>query len=131
MSDFTVRVSGPFFDVRASRLIDQMCTEMQQEVAHLALDQWQLNAETTFKEPTGRYQEHMQVAKRDGADVVTDGWPASGLQYGPWLEGLGSRNRTTRFKGYWNLKRAYEYALSNWQAVAQPIVDKWMVKLND
>jgi len=130
MTEITVIVHGPLFDGRAGRMVDHMCTEVQQDIAELALDTWQLNAEQTFKEPTGRYQEHMQVAKRDNADVVTDGWPGSGLQYGPWLEGLGSRNRTTRFKGYWNLKRAYEFAQQQWLTVAQPLVDKWVGRIN-
>lgn len=26
--------------------------------------------------------------------------------YGPWLEGTGSRNRTTRFKGYFTFRKA-------------------------
>jgi hypothetical protein len=33
--------------------------------------------------------------------VVQDG----GVIYGPWLEGVGSRNRTTRFKGYFTFRR--------------------------
>jgi hypothetical protein len=131
MTEITVIVHGPLFDGRAGRMVDHMCTEVQQDIAELALDTWQLNAERTFKEPTGRYQEHMQVAKRDNADVVTDGWPGSGLQYGPWLEGLGSRNRTTRFKGYWNLKRAFETTQRYWRRVAQPRVDKWVAEINE
>jgi len=131
MSEISVIVHGPLFDGRANRYVDNMCTEVQQEVAHLALGRWQLNAETTFKEPTGAYQEHMQVAKRDGADVVTDGWPGSGLQYGLWLEGLGKRNKTTRFKGYWNLKRAFEFTQQWWRKVAQPPVDKWVGQINE
>jgi hypothetical protein len=130
MTEITVYVHGPLFDGRANRMVDHMCTGVQQEVAHFALDRWQLNAEQTFKEPTGAYQEHMQVAKRDGADVVTDGWPESGLEYGLWLEGLGKRNKTTRFKGYWNLKRAFEFAQQRWLTVAQPVVDKWVGRIN-
>jgi len=41
-------------------------------------------------------------ARRDGAH-----WKISdnGVIYGPWLEGVGSRNATTRFKGYANYRR--------------------------
>lgn len=130
MTDLRVKVSGPLFDQRADRMVDQMCTEVQQELADVALYRWQLGAEQTFKEPTGRYQESMQVVKRDRDDVVTDQWPASGLEYGPWLEGVGSRNKTTRFKGYWNLLTAFNYTVQRWKTQAQPIVDQWLGRIN-
>lgn len=50
-------VHGPLFDQRAGRMVDHLCTEVQQDVAQLALYRWQLGAEQTFKEPTGAYQE--------------------------------------------------------------------------
>ena len=43
---------------------------------------------------TGKYT--MPVTVDEGATVVTSDLAS----YGPWLEGSGSRNETTRFKGY-------------------------------
>lgn len=132
MNDVSVEVHGPIFDGRAGRMVDQMCAEVQQEVAQVALYRWQLGAIETFREPTGRYESHMQVVKRDRDDVVTDGWPGSGLKYGPWLEGVGSRNApVTRFPGYFNLRRAYNFAVQRWKVQAQPIVDKWLPRMNE
>jgi hypothetical protein len=36
--------------------------------------------------------------------VWDGGW--AGPVYGPWLEGVGSRNATTRFKGYRAFRKA-------------------------
>jgi len=33
--------------------------------------------------------------------LITDG----GVVYGPWLEGISSRNMTTRFKGYMTFRK--------------------------
>jgi len=132
MNDVRVEVHGPIFDVRAERMVDQMLTEVQQEVAEVALFRWRMGAIETFRNPTGRYESHMQVVKRDRDDVVTDGWPGSRLQYGPWLEGVGSRNSpVTRFPGYFNLRKAYNYALQRWRVQAQPIIDKWVGRINE
>ena len=50
---------------------------------------------------TGHYRRNIQSARRDRTVVITDG----GVIYGPWLEGIGSRNATTRFKGYASFRR--------------------------
>lgn len=53
-----------------------------------------------LRHPTGYYASHIMTSTRsDGLDV-TD----SRVIYGPWLEGVGSRNKTTRFKGYFTFR---------------------------
>ena len=46
-----------------------------------------------------------RVRKSRGGAEVWDGGHG-GAVYGPWLEGVGSRNATTRFKGYWAFRKA-------------------------
>ena len=54
---------------------------------------------------TGHYRRsiHGQLHGRFSAEVND-----SGVVYGPWLEGVGSRNATTRFKGYAMFRRAHQ-----------------------
>ncbi len=50
-----------------------------------------------LRHPTGYYESQVRTEMRSDSEAfVTDG----GVVYGPWLEGTGSRNETTRFKGY-------------------------------
>lgn len=59
--------------------------------------------------------------------VVDDG----GIVYGPWLEGVGSRNVTTRFKGYRMWRRtAQQMQRGGALAIAEPIVDRAVRELN-
>lgn len=51
---------------------------------------------SVLKHPTGYYRSRIVATRLQGNRGVSD----SGVIYGPWLEGTGSRNKTTRFKGY-------------------------------
>lgn len=100
--------SGPLFDHRASRYFDDFADELEQEGAEWALDHIKDTFHTHFKEPTGFYESHVRVSREYGSHVVSDGgW--SGPVYGPWLEGVGSRNApVTRFRGYHAFRKASE-----------------------
>lgn len=133
MSDVTTNVYGPIFDVRAVRYADNLLTEAKQQIADVALFRWQMNLDGSLQHPTGRYQSELHVVKRDQDEVVNDGWGETNmLPYGPWLEGVGSRNfPVTRFRGYGALRRAAAWTRTQVAAYAQPIVDKWVARLND
>ena len=50
-----------------------------------------------FKKPTGYYERHIVNQDMGSQHLIHD----SNVVYGPWLEGVGSRNfPKTRFKGY-------------------------------
>ena len=49
------------------------------------------------KASTGNYRRNISGRVTRDRGIVTDG---GRVVYGPWLEGEGSRNKTTRFKGY-------------------------------
>lgn len=124
--------SGPLFDGRADGMVEQMLTEVKSEIGDVALDRWRLNMIETFRHPSGVYESYAQKVTRDRDVVVNDGYgDTNDLQYGPWLEGVGSRNApVTVFPGYRNLRRAAQYVWPRVSSYAQSIVDKWMVKLN-
>jgi len=52
--------------------------------------------------------------------VISD----SGVVYGPWLEGVGSRNQATRFKGYAIFRRTRDKL----QRLSRDILDKHVKK---
>lgn len=130
-SDIDVHFSGPMFDGQAVESMRRMSDEVQSEVAKAAEDTWQTLMDASFKNPTGAYQSHVNIARRDKDLVVNDGWPGSGLVYGPWLEGVGSRNSpVTRFPGYHALRRAAELVERDVPQIAAQIVDKYVAEAN-
>ena len=88
--------SGPAFDGRDAAAIARSCRQIEEKTAKFGAAIIRARQDRTFKVQTPYYR--LTVAARpDGAHMkISD----TGCIYGPWLEGIGSRNRTTRFKGY-------------------------------
>ena len=105
----TVRTSmtfdGPLFDFRGRRVFRRFADELEEESAEWALDHVKRTFHSSFKHPTGFYESNVRTHNTSGGWEVWDGgW--AGPVYGPWLEGVGSRNNTTRFKGYHAFREA-------------------------
>lgn len=100
----SVTVSGPFFDGRDHAILDVMCEAIADEVGTAAEGLVLARTAASFKTRTPYYE--TKVGSHDAgihARDVDDG----GVIYGPWLEGVGSRNfPVTRFKGYSMYRRA-------------------------
>lgn len=132
MTEVEFRFSGPVFDGRAADAMARLASEAQSEVAKYAEDTWQTFMDASFRHPTGAYQSHVNVARDDKDLVVNDGWPESRLEYGPWLEGIGSRNSpVTRFPGYFALRRASEHTERDVPQIVAPAVDKYVAEANE
>lgn len=127
-----VSMRGPFFDERQQQIIGHMIAEVTQDIGDYALFQWQMNLDGSLKHPTGRYQSQLHSVWRDQDRVVNDGWGETNtLPYGPWLEGVGSRNApVTRFPGYLALQKAFRSILPKVRRIGQPIVDRYMEVMN-
>lgn len=89
--------TGPFFDGRAQAAIGAFCVESERDLAQDGRDMVLVELDTVLQNPTGYYESRVTAE----ADRVTDG----DVVYGPWLEGTGSRNDETRFKGYFTFRR--------------------------
>lgn len=97
----TVRKRGPLFsEARRHRIIDAACVQAHQAVAKVGNDQVHRRLHGVLRHPTGFYESHVVTDLAETESRVTD----SGIIYGHWLEGTGSRNRTTRFKGYFTFR---------------------------
>ena len=132
MTEVEFRFSGPMFDGRAVEAMAHLAAEVPARVAEYTEDTWQTFMDASFRHPTGAYQSHVNIARRDKDFVVNDGWPESRLEYGPWLEGIGSRNSpVTRFPGYFALRRAYVKVSGEIDEVTRPIVDKYVAEANE
>lgn len=95
------RATGPVFDGRAKAIVDDLLDTMSDRVAQQGYDDVKTTLHGVLKHPTGNYESHVAVERQQNDRVVND----SGIIYGPWLEGVGSRNQTTRFKGYFTFRK--------------------------
>lgn len=100
MPDFTMRANvhqrGPLFDGRAEHALRAFPDEVEKELAQEANRRVHKELHRVLKHPTGYYESRVRAEPFASRWRVHD----SRVVYGPWLEGTGSRNRTTRFKGY-------------------------------
>jgi hypothetical protein len=87
---------GPIADDRIQSLINAGLTSGEAKSARRGLQMLRGEFHTHFRMPTEYYESRVGIDTEPGGYKLTD----HGVIYGWWLEGVGSRNATTRFKGY-------------------------------
>ena len=119
-----MKCSGPIFDGRAIQAAkegtDAVRRRLANEAEHLAAAAFMAQ----IRENHGRFERSITQTRVSRAYTTVSGHKAYTLPivvedpstdtvvttelatYGPWLEGTGSRNETTRFKGYNGFRRA-------------------------
>lgn len=112
-----IRATGPVFDGRAERAMDEMCDDILEDVSANAKDLVDAELSRVLRNPTGYYQGRVRNERVSATTArIHDG----GVVYGPWLEGVGSRNSpVTRFPGYGHWRRTKQRAAEE----AGPIAD--------
>ncbi len=75
---------------------------------------------------TGNYRRnvHPEFASLNGR--ISDG----NVVYGPWLEGTGSRNDVTRFKGYASFRKTFDWLEKLTPAVLRAHLDAAIARIN-
>lgn len=122
-----IRFHGPVFTPAAKLLFNTLTKDIETKVAAETRRRVVTLEHAFFRHPTGYYESRTRAKPRSDYHVVTD----SGVIYGPWLEGIGSRNRTTRFKGYFFWRKAYQSMIrSGAMQVAKPMVQRAVNALN-
>lgn len=122
-----VDVSGPVFDGRAATAAAEACDEAREDVAEFAEAYVLSEMGKVFRQPTGYYESQVET-ERVSADTsrVHD----NGVVYGPWLEGVGSRNfPVTRFKGYQHWQRTKQLVHLRGPLIAEQAVARAMPRM--
>lgn len=89
--------SGPFFAPDADARVEEELDEGRHQLSGIAEARVRETLGDVLQHPTGYYESRIETQPLAGdRDLVTD----QNVVYGPWLEGIGSRNKDTRFKGY-------------------------------
>lgn len=124
-ASFDTKTSGPLFDGRIHRAMDGINEEITNEVAVESQDQVRLRLDTVLQHPTGHYRSRIAVSRGNPAEVDD-----SGVIYGPWLEGTGSRNKSTRFKGYRTFRWVTQLMQSKSTDIAKKVISKNIGRLS-
>lgn len=114
-----IRVSGPLFDGRAQRELAQMESDIKETVARQGLADLHFNLDRALKHQTPYYTTQLLVERQVSDWVVKD----RGVIYGPWLEGVGSRNYpVTSFKGYGTFRKTAQELRAKVPTLIEPVV---------
>ena len=136
MFQVKVQVQGPLADGTAPQIIRQALQNSVQALIELGDERLALMARPrsggvylSYAEggtSTGNYRRNIHSEVRELTAIISD----SGVVYGPWLEGIGSRNATTRFKGYAMFRRTSEWLNEQAPKVVQQQITRAVAVLN-
>lgn len=126
MNEINVSYRGPLFDGRAQAMTDRSCRDMEHHLGEVGADFVRAELERVLRKETPYYRLQVTSTEYPSRTVINDG----GVVYGPWLEGTGSRNRTTRFKGYATFRRMTALLNSRAESIVQPYVNALVDRIN-
>ena len=121
----TVTITGPLFDGRASAAVERVLDESKSEVGAQGLADVHQVLNARIRHPTPYYETQLLSERIGAAEVVHD----RGVIYGPWLEGTGSRNATTRFEGYHAFRLARQALPAKIPALVEPILARHLSEM--
>ncbi len=90
---------------RADAEVDDWLETTMDAAATKGMAELQKWMDVYFRNPTPYYETQVRWDRAGAARVIHD----NRVIYGPWLDGSGSRNATTRFKGYPHWRRTRQY----------------------
>lgn len=104
MPDIEISATGPLFRAaERAGITREFVREAVDDITAQAYADVMGNLNASIRHPTPYYETQVTNERvSEDSRRVHD----RGVIYGPWLEGTGSRNRTTRFRGYASFRRA-------------------------
>lgn len=118
--------SGPLFDGRAEAAIAGMENDVEKSVATLGASMVRSRLNVVLKRQTPIYRFKVRAEPEAPGWIIHD----QRMIYGPWLEGTGSRNRTTRFKGYRTFRIITQELNKRAKVIAEGVVARWVGRMN-
>lgn len=123
----TIVRTGPLFDGRAQAQLDRACQDISRRVATIGASMVRSNLHAVLRHETPHYR------LQNEARPDPPGWKVwdRGVVYGPWLEGVGSRNYpVTRFKGYATYRRTTQELDRRAETIADYTLREYMGGMN-
>lgn len=125
VADVTVSMTGPLFDGRAVAALEAFTVAASAAVGDEAYLDVRRTLGRVLRNPTGYYESKIMHTMAGDHGFVHD----SNVIYGPWLEGTGSRNQTTRFKGYRTFRQVTQRIDARSTDIAQRVLDGYLRRM--
>lgn len=125
MADVEIKWHGPMFDSRGGRAVDAFLDDAKQDIARQGKDLVTGGLMQVIRHPTPYYWTQITYERRGADWRVHD----NRVIYGHWLEGTGSRNKTTRFKGYATFRRMTQILKGMATGIAERVLDRHIGKM--
>jgi hypothetical protein len=122
-----VTLRGPLFDGRAERAMQEAADDAREDIAQFGEEHALALMGANFRRPTGYYESRVETT-RVSADVslVHD----NGVVYGPWLEGVGTRNRDRPgFPGYRHWRQTKTLVAARGPVIAERAVQRHLPEM--
>lgn len=116
--------SGPMFDGTAVRAVEEATEKTLERTAQLGVATIRAQMQRTYRHETP-HDRLQNVAESHPPNWVI--WDRNGV-YGPWLEGISRRNRTTRFKGYAIYRRNVQEIQRRMDEIAEYTFDEYITR---
>lgn len=123
--ELDVKVTGALLTGHAPEVVAQMMDEATEEVGRAAFAEVHTNLDRSIKHPTPYYETQIQLATVGHDRRIDD----RGVVYGGWLEGVSSRNQSTRFKGYASFRRAAQKINRDATRIADAAIHRMIARL--
>jgi hypothetical protein len=121
---FQVRLKGPVVEGRGPAIVHAMTEAALHELADYARFEVLMQLDGVLQHPTGYYESQVKAERISVTEYsVNDG----NVIYGPWLEGVGSRNApVTKFEGYHTFRIVRNRMAQKAHVVAEAAVHRMM-----
>lgn len=115
-------IKGALFDGRARAAVPKACDDIEKQVAVQGAAMVRARLNSVLRKQTPIYRFKVKANPEPPGWAIHD----QGMIYGPWLEGTGSRNRTTRFKGYRTFRIIAQKLNDEAPKTGERVVARWM-----
>lgn len=119
-------LSGPMFNGQAAKAIDDAVAQITRETAAQGQRDVLERLGHVLRHPTGKYESRIRVAETSNTLAKVDDQRSV---YGPWLEGTGSRNSSTRFKGYSTFRKVIQALDRKSLAIAERVIARYLGRM--
>ena len=117
---------GPIFDGRAQAALTAYVRAAEEVVADEGANLVHSRLGSVLRNPTGFYESRIVTDRTTAGEVVSDG----GVIYGAWLEGVSSRNQSSRFRGYSTFRKVTQQLDKAAGGIAQRILGPFLARMN-
>lgn len=117
-----LRFLGSLFSGLLARKIESACDDTEKEVAVEGAAMVRARLNTVLRKQTPIYRFKVKAQPDVPGWLIHD----QRMIYGPWLEGTGSRNRTTRFKGYRTFRIITQQLNNRATVIGSRVVARWL-----